>query len=417
MKKLYLSFILILIILLAPDMLFSQQYTEETSISLPGIGQGSLDWGDYNNDGFPDILMSGELDVIGPSTIVYKNNGDNTFTEQPSIILEGVFNSSVKWADLDNDGDLDILITGTKLYTQEALSKVYRNDSGSFNEVASGLPGIYLSSVAISDHDRDGDLDILMTGMQTTGERISAIFNNNGNFEFTQLPGTSFTKVCNGYSSFGDFDNDGYPDVLISGETATLNRISKIYHNNGNGAFTELTNTLLSGLRFNSGAWADFNGDGFLDIILSGEDAGFSAVAKIYQNTGNGGFSELTGIALSGGKYGSVACGDYDNDGDQDIFISGDNNNNPFSKLFTNNGTGTFSENSSISISGLKYSSLGLSDFDNDGDLDFLVTGQDKPGNLGQRFIKTMQQQPILDLLSHSILMLQLTQLTKQLSH
>lgn len=388
MKKLYLSLIITLSVIIHPNLLFSQLLTEETGISLSGIGQGSVEWGDYDNNGYPDILLSGSLATYN-GTIVYSNNGNNTFTEQTGIILPGVIISSLKWADFDNDSDLDILLTGsTTGSTLDAISKIYRNDSGVFTEVASGLPGIYLSSVTVGDQDRDGDLDIFMTGMQTTGERISAIFNNNGNLTFTQLPGNTFIKVCYGSTSFGDYDNDGYLDLIISGQTATINRISKIYHNNGNGSFTELTGTLLTGVIYSSVSWADFNNDGFSDVLISGEDAGFTQIAKIYINNTNGNFTELSGTTLTGTKKGSVACADYDNDGDIDIFITGDRNNNPISKVFTNNGNGTFSENTSISLIGLKESSLGLSDYDQDGDIDLLLTGFDKPGNVYSKIYK-----------------------------
>jgi PKD repeat protein len=388
MKKLYLIFITTLFISIFSFDLFSQQFTEQTGISLTGVGQGSIAWGDYDNNGYPDILLSG-WSAAGATVIIYKNNGDNTFTEQTTIVLPGVFISSVGWADFDNDGDLDILITGTTTgNTLDAISKIFRNDNGIFNEVSSGLPGVYLSSVAMGDQDRDGDIDILITGMQTTGERISAIYNNNGNGTFTKLPGTTFIPVCYGSASFGDYDNDGFLDVLITGQTATFNRIAKVYHNNGDGTFTEQTNILLQGVSYSSGAWADFNSDGFLDIIYSGEDAGFSPIAKIYQNNRNGTFTELTGAALLGAKKGSVVCGDYDNDGDIDVFITGERNNTPITKVFTNNGNGTFSENTSISLTGLTESSLGLSDYDNDGDLDLLLTGFDKPGNIYSKIYK-----------------------------
>ncbi|MBK7131847.1 MAG: VCBS repeat-containing protein [Bacteroidales bacterium] len=388
MKKLYLSLIITLSVLLFPNLMYSQQFTEETGIALSGIGQGSVDWGDYDNNGYPDILMTGSLATYN-ATVIYSNNGNSTFTEQTGIFLPGVIISSLKWADFDNDEDLDILLTGsTSGSTLDALSKIYRNDGGVFTEVASGLPGIYLSSVTIGDQDRDGDLDIFMTGMQTTGERISAIYNNNGNLTFSLQTGNNFIKVCYGSTSFGDYDNDGYLDLFISGQTATINRISKIYHNNGNGSFTELTGTPLLGVIYSSGAWADFNNDGFLDLLISGEDAGFTQIARIYLNNTNGNFTAVPGTTLTGTKKGSVACADYDNDGDIDIFITGDRNNTPISKVFTNNGNGSFSENTSISLIGLKESSFGLSDYDRDGDIDLLLTGFDKPGNVYSKIYK-----------------------------
>ena len=86
-------------------------FTEQTSITLTGVAYSSVAWGDYDNDGDLDILLTGDN---GSSRIskIYRNNGNNTFTEQTSIALTGVDSSSVAWGDYDNDGDLDILLTG-----------------------------------------------------------------------------------------------------------------------------------------------------------------------------------------------------------------------------------------------------------------------------------------------------------------
>ena len=86
-------------------------FTEQTSIALTGVSISSVAWGDYDNDGDLDILLTGSTDS-GNISKIYRNNGDNTFTEQTSIALTGVDNSSVAWGDYDNDGDLDILLTG-----------------------------------------------------------------------------------------------------------------------------------------------------------------------------------------------------------------------------------------------------------------------------------------------------------------
>jgi hypothetical protein len=92
MKKI--SFITFLFFQTITLNLFSQQFTEQTGISLTGVSQGSVAWGDYDNDGYLDVLLSGWSDS-GPVTSIYKNNGYNTFTEQTGISLTGVFLSSL----------------------------------------------------------------------------------------------------------------------------------------------------------------------------------------------------------------------------------------------------------------------------------------------------------------------------------
>jgi hypothetical protein len=90
---------------------------------------GSAAWGDYDNDGDLDIFLTGFKSGDGVSKI-YKNNGDGSFTEQTSIYLAGVWNSSVAWADYDNDGDLDILLTG--ITSNGRISKIYKNNNVNF---------------------------------------------------------------------------------------------------------------------------------------------------------------------------------------------------------------------------------------------------------------------------------------------
>jgi hypothetical protein len=102
--KNYLKIVVPLLILIFPGKSYSQDFSD-TGITLYGTGQGSVAWGDYDNNGFADILTSG-LSETDPATVIYKNNGNNTFTVQTTITLPGVFISSVQWADFDNDGTL-----------------------------------------------------------------------------------------------------------------------------------------------------------------------------------------------------------------------------------------------------------------------------------------------------------------------
>jgi len=96
----------------ALNITFSQQFTEMTEISLTGVNESSVAWGDYDNDGDLDILITGLSDPGGWISKIYSNNGNNSFTEQTGISLTGVAQGSVAWGDYDNDGDLDILLTG-----------------------------------------------------------------------------------------------------------------------------------------------------------------------------------------------------------------------------------------------------------------------------------------------------------------
>jgi len=153
-------------------------------------------------------------------------------TEIAGAGLTGVYTSSVAWGDYDNDGDLDILLTGAT--TGGYVSKLYRNDGGgTFTDIAVGWPGVAGSSVAWGDYDNDGDLDILLAGASETGH-VSKIYRNDGNNTFTDI-GAGLTGVSYPSVAWGDYDNDGDLDILLTGGTfisgGAVRTISKIYRN------------------------------------------------------------------------------------------------------------------------------------------------------------------------------------------
>ncbi|WP_193372586.1 FG-GAP-like repeat-containing protein, partial [Planktothrix prolifica] len=146
------------------------------------------------------------------------------------------------------------------------------------------LTGVYTSSVTTADFDKDGDTDILLTGWDSSNNRISKIYSNNGSGGFSENTNVSLTGV--GYSSVttADFDSDGYTDILLTGFDSSFNRISKIYSNNGSGGFSENTNISLTGVAFSSVTTADFDSDGDTDILLTGQDSSENPISKIYNN-------------------------------------------------------------------------------------------------------------------------------------
>ncbi len=348
------------------------QFTEQTSIALTGVYWSSVAWGDYDNDGDLDILLTGDSDT-DPISKIYRNNGDSTFTEQTSIALTGVGSSSVAWGDYDNDGDLDILLTGDS--DTDPISKIYRNNGdNTFTEQTSiALTGVIRCSAAWGDYDNDGDLDILLTGW-TGVSRISQIYWNNGDNTFTEQTSIALTGVNYGSVAWGDYDNDGDLDILLSGYTGGTSIISKIYQNNGDNTFTEQTSIALTGVSDASIAWGDYDNDGDLDILLTGSTS-TGGISKIYRNNGDNTFTEQTSIALTGVYSGSAKWGDYDNDGDLDILLTGYTGTGSTSKIYCNNGDNTFTEQTSIALTGVYWSSAKWGDYDNDGDLDILLTG------------------------------------------
>ena len=237
------------------------------------------------------------------------------FTEQTGIALTGVYNSSVAWGDYDNDGDLDILLTG---YGSGYVSKIYKNTAGQFTEQTDiSLTGVRYGSVAWGDYDNDGDLDILLTG-STGSVYVSKIYKNTDG-AFAEQTDISLTGVRYSSVAWGDYDNDGDLDILLTGY-ASSGQTSKIYKNT-DGQFAEQTNISLTNVYKSSVAWGDYDNDGDLDILLTGY-ASSGRVSKIYKNT-DGTFAEQTDIVLTPVDDSSVAWGDYDNDGDLDILLTG----------------------------------------------------------------------------------------------
>jgi len=377
MKKLTM---LLLLVNMFSVQLFCQTFTEQTAISLSGVSNSSVEWGDYDNDGDLDILLTGYTGTERISKI-YQNNGPSAdgFTEQTTIPLSGVTFSSVKWGDYDNDGDLDIILSGADSGS-ELISKIYKNNGpsgvGYTEQTAISLMGVTNGSVKWGDYDNDGDLDILQTGSSVT-EKISKIYQNNGPSAegFTEQTTISFTGVNSSSVNWGDYDNDGDLDILLTGSTGT-EKISKIYKNNGPSAngFTEQVAISLTGVISGSVEWGDYDNDGDLDILLTGS-TGTENISKIYQNNGSDSFSEQNAILLEGVYASSVKWGDYDNDGDLDILLTGLSATGQVSKIYQNNGNNSFSEQTTISLTGVSSSSVEWGDYDNDGDLDILLTG------------------------------------------
>jgi len=298
----------------------------DINAALSQVAFSSLAWGDYDNDGDLDILLTGDSGVE-ISKIYQNDNGAFTDINAP---LTGVYNSSVDWGDWDNDGDLDILLTGCSEVVG-VISRVYRNDTGTFVNINAGLTGGCFSSVEWGDYDKDGDLDILLAGDDPGHGPVSKIYQNNNGI-FTDI-NAALTGVYNSSVSWGDYDNDGDLDILLTGTLGGDDSgISKIYQNN-NGAFSDI-NAALTGFRNSSAAWGDWDNDGDLDIIITGE-SGSGIVSDVYRND-NGTFTSIN-VLFTGVASGSAKWGDYDNDGDLDILLTGDSGNGFISKLYRNN--------------------------------------------------------------------------------
>ncbi len=340
---------------------------------LMGVQHSSAAWGDYDNDGDLDILLAGLDGGSGwPPNLVsrlYRNDGGGTFSDIDAG-LTGVQGSAVAWGDYDNDGNLDILLTGSS--GSGLVSKVYRNDgAGGFMEIDAGLNGLHDGSVAWGDYDNDGDLDILLSGMADTGGPISKVYRNDGDATFTDIA-AGLVALETSSVAWGDYDSDGDLDILLTGEGYTYTGIvSVVYRNDGGGAFTDI-GAGLSGVYAGSVAWGDYDNDGDLDILLTGY-TGSVPVSKVYRNDGGGAFVDI-GAGLIAVHSSSVAWGDYDNDGDLDVLLTGDSDSGNTSKVYRNDGNSTFTD-MGAGLTAVDVGAVAWGDYDSDGDLDILLTG------------------------------------------
>ena len=328
----------------------------EISASMLGVTKSSVAWGDYDTDGDLDILLTGDTGSSYMSK-VYRNDG-GSFVDISAALI-GIWKGSVAWGDYDNDGDLDILMSGHD--GSSYISEVYRNDNGSFVNISASLTGISGSSVAWGDYDNDGDLDVLLTGSS------SKIYRNDGG-SFVDIS-ASLMGVNGSSCAWGDYDNDGDLDILMTGSQGSAHW-SKVYRNDG-GSFVDISAS-LTGVSDGSVAWGNYDNDGDLDILLTGETSyGISRISKVYRNDG-GSFVDIS-ASLTGVYNGSAAWGDYDNDGDLDILLTGNAGSSDVFKVYRND-SGNFVDIGN-SMTGVNYGSAAWGDYDNDGDLDILLTG------------------------------------------
>jgi phosphodiesterase/alkaline phosphatase D-like protein len=279
---------------------------------LTAVGAASLAWGDYDRDGRLDILLSGVDTVGNPYTQVWRNTGTG-FTNI-NAGLPGISFGSVAWGDYDNDGKLDILLSGEDA-SFNGIMQIWRNTGTGFTNINAGLPALTGASVAWGDYDNDGRLDILLSGSDTGGYSITQVWHNTGN-GFSDI-NAGITGVW-GSVAWGDYDNDGRLDILLTGYGPGGALVAEVWRNTG-GGFTNI-NAGLTGLG-SSAAWGDYDNDGLPDILLSGQDAGENPRLQVWRNTGSG-FTNIN-AGLQGVKYSAATWGDFNNDGRLDVLLSG----------------------------------------------------------------------------------------------
>ena len=395
------------------------------------MGSGAVFF-DYNLDGNVDLYFvnSGPVPVEGISkdiiakeakNILYQNDGTGQFSDVTDRTGSGDtgYGMAASVGDIDNDGDPDLYVCN---YGQDHL---YRNNGdGTFTNItkAAGIDNTHWSIAAVFlDYDIDGDLDIfvvnyliydlsmpvtLYKGIVGYGHPRSysgtpdVLYRNNGDGTFTNVAGdvglVNYTEGRGMAAVAFDYDKDNYPDIYVANDTSR----NFLYHNNGDGTFTD--ESLFLGVGYDENGIAegsmgvdvgDYNHDGLSDIIVANSEK--ATLYKLQSSGGNGYYfieatveSKLQQPTLPLVGFSPLFL-DYNNDGHIDIFCA---NGHPQAvieqltdyekyaqrdQLFHNNGDGTFTETSKHSGAYFTKELVGRAaasaDYDNDGDIDIVV--------------------------------------------
>lgn len=250
--------------------------------NLKGVTYGSADWGDYNGDGNPDLIITGANEGLTPTTTIYRNEGDGTFTEVDANLL-GVWKGSADWGDVDGDGDQDLVITGRDR-EDFPITVIYENEGNdSFSQLGADIMGVFgNSSSHFGDYDNDGDPDLLLSGWNANIQPATVIYENMGDGTFEQTD-DRLMGVNDGMAQWIDYNSDDRLDIMVTGANADQEAITRIYTNESDTSFV-LSDIRLEGTWKSGFSWGDFNGDGYPDLVLTGADYYNERTTIIYEN-------------------------------------------------------------------------------------------------------------------------------------
>ena len=344
------------------------QNFQPINASLPNINHGGSCWGDFDNDGDLDLVLNGQQsNWIGATYIM--ENVEGTFTEVTHSI-PSLHGGSASWGDFDNDNDLDLLICGMD-DMGEGATFLFRNDNSVFNEVPTSFTGIANGHALWLDENRDGWLDILVAGDTMYNTPVANMYSNNGDGTFS-LVDTKLPASLNSSYTAGDYDNDGDDDIFITGYFENT-YATRLFRNDNDGSFAD-TQVVFDSVAYGDGIFLDVDMDKDLDIVYMGSDLYGTYLTHVYRNQGNDTFTRIEQF-IEGEWVGQISAGDFDNDGDPDLGVTGALCcGDALTELYKNDGTGLFTL-FETDLPPLTFSQIRFGDFDNDGDADILLTG------------------------------------------
>jgi hypothetical protein len=329
-------------------------------IATDGGDSSGAAWGDFDNDGFPDLFVGNG----GTKNFLYRNNGDGTFAKLTNAAPALVNGYGGSWGDYDNDGNLDLFVA------DQGINYLYHNNGdGTFTKVLSfaGATGRTSWSGSWGDYDRAGWLDLFISNGAGNNNML---LHNNGDGTFTRI--TTGAIVNDGGTSIGavwqDYDGDGWPDLYVANNGGR----SFLYQNRRDGTFQRVTTGQLAtdSMQAIVADWGDYDNDGWPDLAIGGLGHNF-----LFRNLSDGTFAKQTdGPFVRDAQSSEIALwADYDNDGYLDLFSANAGNQN--NTLYHNNGDGTFAKilTGSLVNDGGNSAGAAWADYDNDGFLDLFV--------------------------------------------
>ena len=344
-----------------------------------------VSWIDYDTDNCLDLFVANwEYDVKGETNYLYHNNGDGTYTKLTTgeITADGNAIAST-WGDFDNDGDLDAYVVNA-----QQNNYFYTNEGGGIFTKVTHSPVVEGSEMSMGaawvDYDNDGWLDLFVVNhrppSEPSGVENDLYRNDQGHFIRQDNASIGLIEDEGNSAAWGDYDGDGNLDLFLTRN----DNLSRLFQNGGDGTFTQITSGALVSENTHAGNWADYDNDGDLDLFTTG---GYPSPIRLYENLGNGTFERVTGqdIVNDSGYWVSGHWGDYDNDGDLDLFVSGHHFSEAHAnRLYQNNGDGTFTRITTGAIAtDVEPSHAGAwGDYDRDGDLDLFVANGNGENNI-----------------------------------
>ena len=279
----------------------------------------TADWGDYDNDGDPDLLTTSNS-IHGFQAVVFDNGIDNSFS---SIVAfpDSFRNAHNSWVDFDHDGDLDIVGVGQPFdFSAPKTSWLYTlHPADSVQVDTLALPGINHCTLSPFDYDNDGDFDLLAGGLNDGNTRCDAIpilyRNNAQSFEAISF----FEGETSSFARWGDYNADGHADLLLATYEEAINATLfglRVFRNNGQGDLESVFYRVFPDASFYyTVEWIDLNTDGLLDILVSTGNYSYGLL-----NINDDSFISVD-INLPAVANRKTAVGDFDGDYDQDILL------------------------------------------------------------------------------------------------